>query len=73
MITCYVGYELNPNKISEFEEYARMWIPLVRKFGGTHHGYYLPHERPNDLAVCLFSFASLGDYEAYRIKSAEDE
>lgn len=50
-----------------------MWIPLVKKFGGTHHGYYLPHESANDLAVCLFSFPSLGDYEAYRIMSAEDE
>ncbi|WP_299829850.1 NIPSNAP family protein [uncultured Roseobacter sp.] len=49
-----------------------MWIPLVEKFGGTHHGYYLPHESPNDLAVCLFSFPSLVDYEVYRIKSLTD-
>lgn len=73
MITCYVQYELNPSKISEFEEYARAWIPLVEKFGGTHHGYYLPHESPNDMAVCFFSFASLADYEAYRIMSLTDK
>ncbi|MBV1868063.1 MAG: NIPSNAP family protein [Marinosulfonomonas sp.] len=72
MITCYVQYELNPSKISEFEEYARLWVPLVEKFGGSHHGYYLPHESPNDLAVCLFSFPSLADYEDYRIKSLTD-
>ncbi len=72
MITCYVQYELNPTKISEFEEYARIWIPLVEKFGGIHHGYYLPHESPNDLAVCLFSFPSLADYEIYRTESLED-
>lgn len=69
LITCYVRYELNPDKISEFEEYARMWIPLVEKFGGTHHGYFLPHESANDVAVCLFSFPTLADYEAYHLKS----
>ncbi len=73
MITCYVQYEVNPAKISEFEQYARMWIPLVEKFGGIHHGYYLPHEGPSDLAVCLFSFPSLAAYEAYRLKSLDDE
>lgn len=73
MITCYVQYELNPAKIAEFEEYAKMWMPLVEKFGGIHHGYYLPHESPNDLAVCLFSFPSLAEYEQYRIKSMEDD
>ena len=73
MITCYVKYELNPSKIDEFEEYARMWIPLVEKFGGTHHGYFLPHESANDLAVCLFSFPSLAEYETYRLQSQQDE
>ena len=73
MITCYVSYELNPNKIAQFEEYARMWIPLVEKFGGIHHGYYLPHESANDMAICLFSFPSLADYEIYRTDSLTDE
>ena len=72
LITCFVQYELNPAKISEFETYARMWIPLVEKYGGTHHGYYLPHESANDLAVCLFSFPSLAEYESYRKQSASD-
>lgn len=44
MITCFVSYELNPNKISEFEDYARMWVPLVERFGGIPHGFYLPRE-----------------------------
>ena len=72
MITCYLTYELNPNKIPEFEEYAKLWIPLVEKFGGIHHGYFLPHESANDLAVALFSFPSLADYEDYRAKSFKD-
>lgn len=73
MITCYIQYELNPAKITDFEQYARMWIPLVEKFGGKHHGYFLPHESPNDLAVCLFSFSSLAEYEQYRIDSLKDD
>jgi len=73
MITCYVRYEIDPAKLSEFEAYARMWIPLVKRFGGIHNGYFLPHESANDLAVALFSFASLADYEDYRKESMQDE
>ena len=59
MITCYVKYQVDPDKIDAFEKYAKLWIPLVERFGGTHHGYFLPHESANDLAVTLFSFPSL--------------
>lgn len=59
-------------KVAEFEEYARMWIPLVERFGGAHHGYYLPHESNSDLAVALFSFPSLAKYEDYRTQSMSD-
>lgn len=72
MITCYIQYEIVPEKVSEFETYARLWIPLVEKFGGTHHGYFLPHESANDLAVALFSFPSLAAYETYRQDSQSD-
>ena len=44
MVTCYVRYVLDPFKLQEFETYAKMWIPLVQKLGGTHHGYFLPGE-----------------------------
>ncbi len=72
MITCYLVYEIDPDKVAEFEEYARLWLDLVPRFGGTHHGYFLPHEGRNDEAVALFSFASLADYERYRAASATD-
>ncbi len=49
-----------------------MWIPLVNKFGGTHHGYFLPHEGANNIAVALFSFPSLSAYEEYSVKMAKD-
>ncbi len=72
MITRYLTYEIDPDKVSEFEEYAKRWITLIARFGGTHHGYFLPHESANDLAVALFSFPSLADYEQYRIASMSD-
>ena len=72
MITCFIRYRIDMYKVAEFEEYARMWIPLVERFGGTHHGYYLPHESDSDLAVALFSFASLAQYEEYRTRSMSD-
>jgi hypothetical protein len=56
MITCYLRYVIDPNKLTEFEAYANMWIPPVNKFSGVHHGYFLPHECPNNIAVALFSF-----------------
>ncbi len=71
MITCHVRYVLDPDKVADFERYARMWIPLVRDFGGQHHGYFLPGEGANDVALALFSFPSLAAYERYRAESAE--
>lgn len=72
MITCYLRYEIVAGKEAEFEVYARLWVDLVERFGGCHHGYYLPHESASDLAVALFSFASLAAYEVYRKRSATD-
>jgi hypothetical protein len=72
MITCYLKYVIDPYKLKEFEVYAKLWIPLVNKFGGNHNGYFLPHEGANNIAVALFSFKSLADYEKYRIDSMND-
>ena len=67
MITCYVHYELNPSRISEFEEYARAWVPLVQKFGGTHHGY-----APctiGDLTSAGFDYWALGHVHGRQVHS----
>lgn len=72
MITCYLRYVLDPTKIAQFEQYARQWIDLVGKFGGTHHGYFLPGEGANNIALALFSFPNLTEYERYRERSRED-
>ncbi len=72
MITCYLRYVVDPFKLKEFETYAKMWIPLVEKWGGKHHGYFMPHEGANNIALALFSFSSLAAYETYRQQAAED-
>ncbi|WP_313891837.1 NIPSNAP family protein [Psychrobacillus sp.] len=73
MVTCYLKYVIDPYKVNEFEEYGKMWIPLVNKLGGIHHGYFLPHEGANNIAYALFTFPSLAAYEEYREKMALDE
>lgn len=72
MITCHLRYTVPADKLVEFEHYARMWLGLVERFGGTHHGYFMPSEGHSDLALALFSFPSLAKYEEYRIASASD-
>ena len=38
MSTCTLRYVIDPYKLNEFEHYAKLWIPLVNRLGGTHHG-----------------------------------
>ncbi|WP_457310540.1 NIPSNAP family protein [Sphingomonas sp. UYAg733] len=57
---------MDPKQIAAFEDYARRWIPLVNKYGGTHHGYFLPGEGASDVALALFSFPNFATYEKYR-------
>jgi len=81
MITCFLRYTINPDKLADFEHYARVWMGLIEKYGGTHHGYFVPakiHRQrhsvfpgigeagPDNVAVALFSFPSVEAYETYR-------
>ena len=59
-------------KLKEFEHYGKLWIPLVEKFGGQHHGYFLPSEGTNNVALAMFTFPSLAAYETYRADSMQD-
>ena len=72
MITCYLKYVIDPYKIEEFEHYAKLWIPLVNRFGGNHSGYFLPSEGHNNIALALFTFPSFAEYENYREESLND-
>ena len=72
MITCFIKYVIEPDKIAEFEHYGKLWITLVENFGGSHHGYLLPSEGPSNISYATFSFPSLAEYEQYREKSFLD-
>ena len=72
MITCTLTYRIDPYQVDAFEAYAKAWVWLVPKFGGVHHGYFLPHEGASDVAWAMFSFESLAAYEAYRAKIVDD-
>lgn len=72
MVTCYLRYVIDPFKLKEFEHYGKLWIPLVEKFDGQHHGYFLPSEGENNIALAMFTFPSLAAYEKYRATSAND-
>ena len=71
-VTAHIRYVLDPNQLEAFEQYAREWIRLVPRFGGVHHGYFLPSEGANNGAYALFSFPSLAAYERYRIEAEDD-
>jgi hypothetical protein len=72
VITCVVEYVIDPAKIEAFERFARRWMELVDRHGGTHHGYFLPGEGASDKAMALFSFPSLAAYETYRQRFGSD-
>jgi NIPSNAP len=56
-VTCCVRYVLSPGKTAEFEHYARWWMRLIEKHGGTHLGFFMPERTPPSAA---FSFAGIG-------------
>jgi hypothetical protein len=80
-VTCQIRYTLNLNKLSAFESYARTWMMLIERYGGTHHGYFLPrtapdgakisfpglgNDGPRDVAVAMFTFPDEQSYRRYR-------
>lgn len=86
-VTCEVRYRLDPEKIADFRDYARVWTTLIERYGGTHHGYFMPREKPEgaamsfpgaggqgdcDIAVALFTFPDEAAYLLYRDKVARD-
>lgn len=44
----------------------------MEKFGGKHHGYFMPSEGANNVALALFTFPSFARYEEYRAQSLQD-
>ena len=87
MVTCFIRYTIDRDKVEAFEQYARVWMRLIEKYGGTHHGYFIPddpppgasfsfpglgEEGPGDVAIAMFSFPTAEAYETYRMEVASD-
>ena len=89
MITCLIRYVLDLNKKEEFINYALIWMKLIEKYSGTHHGYFLPFENehksfslsfpsigtsgPDNIAVALFSFSCIEKYNEYLMSVKNDK
>ncbi|WP_179381786.1 NIPSNAP family protein [Jannaschia marina] len=72
-VTCCIRYRIDPFQRDAFAAYARNWLRIIPACGGDLHGYWLPHEGTNDVALAMISFTSLADYEAYRARLKADE
>ena len=71
-VTCFIRYQIDPFQRDAFETYAREWLRIIPRCGGTLLGYFLPPEGTNDVAYGVISFDSLADYEAYRARLRAD-
>jgi hypothetical protein len=86
-VTCQIRYTLDLSKLSAFESYARTWIVLIERYGGVHHGYFIPRASPDeigvsfpglgfdgpaDVAVAMFTFPDEESYRRYRKLVATD-
>lgn len=60
MFTCIIRYTVVADRRDELEAYARAWIALIRKYGGQHHGYFVPPREGAEVPSATFSFPGLG-------------
>jgi hypothetical protein len=60
MFTCVIRYTVDPDKLDALEQYARAWIRLIERYGGTHHGYFVPGGDKEEFPDPTFSFPGLG-------------
>jgi hypothetical protein len=59
MFTCVIRYTVEPDHLDELRAYARSWIALINKYGGVHHGYFMPASGQR-LPDATFSFPGRG-------------
>ena len=71
-ITCFIRYQIDPYKRSEFEEYAQNWGQAIPRCGADVIGYFGPHEGSATTAYGVYNIASLAEYEAYRKRLSQD-
>jgi len=72
MITCFIRYEIDPFKVSAFEEYARNWGETIPRCGAELIGYFAPHEGSSTTAYGVYNVDNLAAYESYRARLRND-
>ena len=72
MITLFLRYTIDPNKLSDVAKYAADEQIPIRESGGKIIGYFMPTEfaGATNEAFGLIAFPSLAEYEIYRAKLA---
>jgi len=73
VITCYLRYTIDPYKHEAFERYTRMILPLAAEVRGRASRRLPAPRGAEHIAVHLFSFPSLAEYERYRALVRDDE
>ena len=72
MLTCIIRYQIDPTKKAQFAQYARNWGQAIPRCGADLTGYYAPHDGSSTLGYGIYNIPSLGAYEAYRTRLADD-
>jgi hypothetical protein len=72
MITLYLRYTIDPNKIAAFDKYVAEEQQAISESGGKIAGYYIPTDfsGATNEGFGLIDFPSLAEYEAYRSRLA---
>jgi hypothetical protein len=75
VITLCIRYEIDQNKLRDFEAYVRSILEPIRRCGGDLVGYFLPTKLagPTNQALALISFADLAAYQRYREALQKDD
>jgi hypothetical protein len=86
-VTCQIRYTLDLDKLTAFETYACNWVSLIERYGGIHHGYFIPrvspdrvgasfpglgYDGPANVGVAMFTFPDEESYRRYREMVATD-
>ncbi len=72
MITLFLRYTIDPNKLADVAKYAADEQVPIRESGGNILGYFMPTDFAGNTneAFGLIDFPSLAEYEIYRAKLA---
>lgn len=71
-ITCFIRYQIDPNKRADFVQYAQNWGQVIPQCGADLIGYFAPHEGSSTTAYGVYNIESLAQYEAYRTRLSQD-